>query len=203
MDSFQVTSITDFDKKRRRVLLEGSLALVLFPCDIRRLGIEEGGYLSRDMLDEIGELLFRRARERILELLEFSDKTEFELRTRLNREGYPEEAVNRALTAIQRYGYINDESYGRQYAQARASGKSRRQIMNGLLQKGIDRELAEKILNDQPVDEERQIRRLLEQKGYLGRKLERKEQERAVAMLARRGYSFDAVRRIMDCFEPE
>ena len=89
MDSFQVISITDFDKKRRRVLLEGSLALVLFPCDIRRLGIEEGGYLSRDMLDEIGELLFRRARERILELLEFSDKTEFELRARLNREGYP------------------------------------------------------------------------------------------------------------------
>ena len=43
MDSFQVISITDFDKKRRRVLLEGSLALVLFPYDIRRLGIEEGG----------------------------------------------------------------------------------------------------------------------------------------------------------------
>lgn len=203
MEKFRVISITEFDKRKRKVLLEGNLALVLYPGDIRKLGIEEGESLSQSVLDEIEELLFRRARERILGLLEFSDKTEFELRSRLIREGYPENAVGRALAAVQRHGYINDEAYGRRYAQAKASGKSRKQILTGLLQKGIDRELAENLLKDQPVDEEGQARRLLEQKGYQGRKLEKKERDKAAAMLARRGYSFDVIRRVLGDFSEE
>ena len=201
--SLRVLSITEFDRKKRRVLLEGDLALVLYPGDIRKMGLTEGGSLSAETADQIMKLLCGRARERILGLLERSDKTELELRSRLNREGYPQEAIDRALEAVERYGYIDDESYGRRYAEAKAGTKSRRQILEGLLKKGIDRQLAEDILKDQPVDEENQVRRLLQQKGFQGRKLEKKEREKAAAMLARRGYSFDTIRKALEYPEGE
>ena len=42
MSEVRILSITEFDKKRRRILLEGDLALVLYPSDIRKFQIEEG-----------------------------------------------------------------------------------------------------------------------------------------------------------------
>ncbi len=203
MSLLKVLSITEFDKKKRKVLLSEDLALVLYPGDLRKYQIEEGSSLSAESVQEITNLLCRRARERVMGLLEISDKTEFELRSRLKREGYPEEAVEKALEAVRRYGYVNDEAYSQRYAQNRSRSKSRLQIVNGLMQKGIEREKALEILEEIPIDEEGQIRRLLEQKGYWGRKLERKEMERAAGMLARRGYSFDAIRKALNSSDTE
>ena len=190
MGALQILNITEFDKKRRKVLLEEDLALVLYPSDIRKYRIEEGGKLEQETLDA-------------LHLLEFSDKTEAELRARLKREGYPEPAIESALSMVLRFHYVDDESYGIRYAQAHSNHKSRRQILNGMLQKGIDKELAEQILENQNIDEKGQVQALLEKKGYWGRKLDRRERDKAAGMLARRGYSFDAIYSIMEKMEED
>lgn len=203
MGSLRVLNITELDKKRRKVLLEEDLALVLYPSDIRKYRIEEGGMLKQETLDLLIQALCSRARERALHLLEFSDKTEAELRARLKREGYPETAIESALSMTLRFHYIDDESYGVRYVQARSGRKSRRQILNGMLQKGIDKELAEQILERQDIDERGQAQALLEKKGYWGRKLDRKEREKAVGMLARRGYSFDVIHSVMGDMEDD
>lgn len=203
MGSLRVLNITELDKKRRKVLLEEDLALVLYPSDIRKYRIEEGGMLKQGTLDLLIQALCSRARERALHLLEFSDKTEAELRARLKREGYPETAIESALSMTLRFHYIDDESYGVRYVQARSGRKSRRQILNGMLQKGIDKELAEQILERQDIDEKGQAQALLEKKGYWGRKLDRKEREKAVGMLARRGYSFDVIHSVMGDMEDD
>ena len=70
-------------------------------------------------------------------------------------------------------------------------------MMNSLLQKGVSRELAEQILEEQNIDEKAQVQTLLEKKGFWGRALERKEYERAVGMLARKGYSFEVIHSVM------
>ncbi len=203
MGALQILNITEFGKKRRKVLLEEDLALVLYPSDIRKYRIEEGGKLEQETLDALLQALCSRARERALHLLEFSDKTEAELRARLKREGYPEPAIESALSMVLRFHYVDDESYGIRYAQAHSNHKSRRQILNGMLQKGIDKELAEQILENQNIDEKGQVQALLEKKGYWGRKLDRRERDKAAGMLARRGYSFDAIYSIMEKMEED
>ncbi len=197
MSRLRVLSIAEFDKKRRKILLEGDLALVLYPSDIRKFRVEEGMFLEEKALAEIMEILCARARERALHLLEFSDKTESALRTRLTREGYPEQAVESAISMTLRFHYVDDEAYGTRYVQSHSQSKSRRQMMNGLLQKGVSRELAEQILGEQDIDEKAQIQTILEKKGFWGRTLERKEYERAVGMLARKGYSFEVIHSVM------
>ncbi len=203
MGSLRVLNITEFDKNRRKVLLEGDLVLVLYPSDIRKYRIEEGRIMERETLELLLHTLCSRARERALHLLEFSDKTEAELRARLKRDGYPEIAIESALSMTLRFHYIDDESYGVRYAEARSGHKSRRHILNGMLQKGIDKELAERILEKQDIDERGQVQTLLEKKGYWGRKLDRREREKAVGMLVRRGYSFDVIHSVMGDMEDD
>ena len=65
------------------------------------------------------------------------------------------------------------------------------------MQKGIDKELAQQLLENEEIDETSQIRELLEKKGLWGRTLERKEYEKTVGMLARRGYSFEVIHSVM------
>ena len=55
MGALQILNITEFDKKRRKVLLEEDLALVLYPSDIRKYRIEEGGKLEQETLDAVLE----------------------------------------------------------------------------------------------------------------------------------------------------
>ena len=43
----------------------------------------------------------------------------------------------------------------------------------------------------------------MEKKGYWGRKLDRRERDKAAGMLARRGYSFDAIYSIMEKMEED
>lgn len=203
MGALQILNITEFDKKRRKVLLEEDLALVLYPSDIRKYRIEEGEKLEQETLELLLQTLCSRARERTLHLLEFSDKTEAELRARLKREGYPEPAIESALSMALRFRYVDDESYGARYAESRSRHKSKRQILNGMLQKGIDKELAEEILEQQDIDEKGQVQALLEKKGYWGRKLDRKERDKAAGMLARRGYSFDVIYSVMGDMEDD
>ena len=193
MSRLRVLSIAEFDKKRRKILLEGDLALVLYPSDIRKFRMEEGMLLEEKVLSEIMETLCARARERALHLLEFSDKTESALRARLAREGYPEQAVESAVSMTLRFHYVDDEAYGTRYVQSHSRSKSRRQMMK----KGVSRELAEQILEEQNIDEKAQVQALLEKKGFWGRALERKEYERAVGMLARKGYSFEVIHSVM------
>lgn len=197
MSRLRVLSIAEFDKKRRKILLEGDLALVLYPSDIRKFRMEEGMLLEEKVLSEIMETLCARARERALHLLEFSDKTESALRARLAREGYPEQAVESAVSMTLRFHYVDDEAYGTRYVQSHSRSKSQHQMMNSLLQKGVSRELAEQILEEQNIDEKAQVQALLEKKGFWGRALERKEYERAVGMLARKGYSFEVIHSVM------
>ena len=52
-------------------------------------------------------------------------------------------------------------------------------------------------VEEQDIDESAQIRSLLEKKGFWGRALDRKEYEKAVGMLTRRGYSFDAIQGVL------
>ena len=72
MSRLRVLSITEFDRKRRRILMEGDLAFALYPGEIRKFQIEEGTVLDEDTFEKLMEALCLRARERALHLLEVS-----------------------------------------------------------------------------------------------------------------------------------
>ncbi len=98
-----VVEIVPVDKRRSKVILDEDFTLVLYRGEIRKFGIEEGTPLSEETYQEIlNEVLFKRARERVLFLLKSSDKTEQELRRKLKDGGYPKEAADYAIDFFKR-----------------------------------------------------------------------------------------------------
>ncbi len=193
-----VMEIVPLDKRRSRVFLEEGFALVLYRGEIRRFGIEEGKPLTEDTYQEIlTGVLYKRARERVLFLLKSSDKTEQELRHKLKDGGYPQEAIDYAIGFLKEHRYIDDLDYGCRYVEFHSDRKSERQIRYELQKKGLDKEMIREILKEQPVDEETQIRAYIRKRCLDPEAMDAKELSKTMAALGRKGFSYDAVRRII------
>lgn len=93
--------------------------------------------------------------------------------------------------------YLDDGEYAARYIERNQRKKSRKQMVFELRQKGIDEETLNAAFEENPVDEEEQILRLLEKKGYRGEEAEREEKQKISAYLARKGFAYEAIQRAM------
>ena len=66
-----------------------------------------------------------------------------------------------------------------------------------LAARGISRELAQECLDETELDERAQIERLLKKRGYDRDQADQKEQQKTMAFLSRRGFSYEAILDIM------
>lgn len=146
----------------------------------------------------------RTVRECALALLEFRDRTEQELRQKLKEREYSAEEIDETVLFLKEYRYLDDEAYAGRYIRSCAARKSRRQIRAELERKGVSREVIDLQLQEEEVDEDSQIRKLLVKKGYEpGKRMEPAEYRRIMAALGRRGFSGEAIRRVVESMRDE
>lgn len=194
----QITEIIPFGKTRCRVLTDGDLVFVVYKGELRRLHLTVGAELAEETIGKVLlPMLTRRARERLVFLLKDADKTEAELRRKLREGGYPESCIEGAVAWAREKHYVDDRRYAAWYAEYHARGKSRRKLLYDLEARGISREIAEEILEAQPVDEEAQIRKELEKRHFDPLTAEPDTRRKFLAALARKGYSWDTIRRVL------
>ena len=70
----------------------------------------------------------RTVRECALALLEFRDRTEWELRQKLKEREHSAEEIDETVLFLKEYRYLDDEAYAGRYIRSCAARKSRRQI---------------------------------------------------------------------------
>ena len=146
----------------------------------------------------------RTVRECALALLEFRDRTEWELRQKLKEREYSAEEIDETVLFLKEYRYLDDEAYVGRYIRSCAARQSRRQIRADLEHKGVSREIIDLQLQEKTVDEDSQIRKLLQKKGYVpGKRLEPTEYRRIMGALGRRGFSGEAIRKAMESMREE
>lgn len=191
-----VSEITPLSGGRYLIILEDGISFPLYRRELDAYGIETDRELSEaDYCEIMQELLPKRARLKAMHLLEAMDRTESQLRRKLEELRYPEEIVTDALGYVKGFHYIDDLRYAVRYLEFRREGRSMRQLMTELYQKGIPRELIEQAAAQvEPPDEEQQVRALLLKKHYDAATADRKETERMYRFLARRGYSPSVIR---------
>ena len=132
-----VTSIKEITSKRRAVYVDYEHVFALYAGELRKFGIKEQSYISEDVYDEIMTVLSKRAVIRGMNLLKNKDYTRAEFIKKLKDGYYPDKAVDAALEYIDRYGYIDDDRYARNYVAFKAPVKSRRIIEQKLKEKGV------------------------------------------------------------------
>ena len=86
----RIVSIEPLNRRKSRVLTDEGPAFALYNGELEAYGLTLDGELDGEMYERIlREVLCPRAKERMLHLLEASDRTEAELRRRLREGGFP------------------------------------------------------------------------------------------------------------------
>jgi regulatory protein len=127
-----------------------------------------------------------------LRYLSYRPRSESEVRNYLRQRNYPADTVANVLVKLRSLDYVNDESFARNWALARArnQGYGPKRIAQELRAKGIDQRTSREIVRKtfEEENQESHAKRLLTRR-FKGQNLEdAKVLRRAAAFLQRRGY---------------
>ena len=195
---YLVTEIFEINKKKRRVYINYDSAFSLYIGEIIKYKIKKDLPINNEIYDEIvNEILPKRAKLRAMNLLKDRDFTEHALRGKLKEGYYPEDSIRIAIEYVKSYGYIDDRRYVENYVNFKSVSKSRYQIKNFLLQKGIDKDLILEVCDEFYATSENSERDLVE-KLILKRKIDifnitRDEKAKLLGYLTRRGFRIDLI----------
>ncbi|MEM6731407.1 MAG: regulatory protein RecX [Myxococcota bacterium] len=118
-----------------------------------------------------------------------------ELQQRLARRGYPEDEVRDAIELVDEYRYIDDEGLAAAVQrEAERTGRGARWVQQTLMR----RQIAAKPPDSGEDEAMERARALLERRYGAPRSLDTKDRGRAYAFLARRGFTPDAIRTLLD-----
>jgi regulatory protein len=138
-----------------------------------------------------------RATEAALVFLAYRPRSEKEVRDRLRRGGYAQEAIDYVISRLHEWRYLDDEDFARRWVENRTAHRPRgkRLLQQELRHKGIDSETAREVIADADVDETGAAEALARRRlpAYAGDD-PAAIRRRLAAYLARRGYSYDIIR---------
>lgn len=140
---------------------------------------------------------YLRAKKRALWYLERSARTEKELYDKLVTAKFSKKAAAKVIARLKELNLVNDEQYAKLYTeQCIDKNISKREIYARLINKGIKKELISLTLEETECDEVGQIKALIDKKytRYLTDLKDRKSVQKLYAALARKGFSFGAIR---------
>ena len=204
-----ITEMTELDKKRCKVFIDGEYAFVLYKGEIRDYSLKSGAEINESIYDEImSAVLPKRAKLRAMNLLQKKDYTEKQLRDKLLEGMYPAEIIDDAINYVKSFKYIDDYRYARDYITYHMENRSRSRIIQDLLGKGLSKgvisgAMEEIYAEDEGDAEINQIRALLVKKHYEPENCDYKEKQKIMAFLLRKGYSMSLIRKVMSTDEYE
>lgn len=191
MKGVVVSEVEQLSKGKRRLHLDNGETWILYAGEMHTCALEEGVELTDVQYEQIRhDIIGKRAKKRVMHLLERMDRTEQGLRKKLLEGEYPEDLVEDAIAYVKSYHYVDDARYADCYIRLRGESKSRGKLLMELQQKGIDRELAGRVLAEyeEERDEPQMIQELLQKRHYDPQTASMQEQRRMYGYLMRRGF---------------
>lgn len=191
MDGVIVVSVEPLSKGKRRLHLDNGEVWVLYNVELRACSLAEGTELTQAQYEQIRQdIIGKRAKKRAMHLLEKMDRTEQELRKKLLESEYPEDLAEDAIAYVKHYHYVDDARYADCYVRLRGAAKSRGKLLAELQNKGVDRDLANRVLAEyeDERDEPQMIRELMRKRNYDPQTASLQEQRRMYGYLMRRGF---------------
>jgi len=195
------------DEFRVNVYIEGEFAFGL------HLDLQMEHHLAPgdELTDEQITLLLRqdqtkRAIASALNLLSYRARAAGELKSKLRERGYPPEAIDEAIARIRELGYLDDRDFADRWVESRQAHRPRsaRMLARELQQKGVDREVIDETLEEAGIDEYGDALVMAERKAASLQGLDDATRERRLTgLLARRGYSYDVIRRVLQSLGSE
>ena len=200
-----VTAITGQarDPERLNVYLDDKFAFGLDREAAARAGLRVGELLDEARISELRAAdEIARATNAALVFLAYRARSEREVRDRLTKKGYAPTAIEAAITRVVDWGYLNDAEFARFWTENRVQNKprGRRLLEQELRHKGVAPVVVRETLDEAELDDDASALILARDRlrRDAGADLEPAVRQRRLAnFLARRGYNYDVIKRVM------
>lgn len=199
-----ITAIEPRRKSLSALFIDGEFAMNIDTETMIKSGYKLGREISDEELhDLIQSSENRRASEKALYLLEHRSHSQKELADKISRVT-TREAAEAAAQHMADIGLVNDEKFARDFAENMLGikGFSASRAMRELQQKGIEKELAQQIIEELAPDPVERIMELVNQK-YIRTLDDEKGCRRSIAALQRLGFRWDDIRTALNQFKNE
>lgn len=139
-----------------------------------------------------------KATKKAMSLLQHMDRTEWELRSKLQQAGFSDEAVEQAIAYVGSYHYIDDERYATRFVEIYRDSRSMQRIRQDLLKRHVPEQCIVFAIEGVAGDDSAALVKALEKLLRGKTELSYEEQQKIMAKLYRRGFRTDDIIRQID-----
>ena len=139
-----------------------------------------------------------QATKKAMSLLQHMDRTEWELRSKLQQSGFSEEVVEQAIAYVESYHYIDDERYATRFVEIYKDSRSMQRIRQDLMKRHVPEQWIELAIESVEGDDSVALTKALEKLLRGKTELSYEEQQKVMAKLYRRGFRTDDIIRQID-----
>ncbi len=207
MGSITEISVQKKNKNRCNIYIDNIFAFGVSNELIYKENLKVGMIIDEEKLKKIAyEENLINCKETALKIIERSYKTKKEMEKRLLEKGYNLEEINETLKFLERYNFINDESYTKAFIKNKTKTQGKQKIKYALKNKGVSEEIIEEELSNLDMKKEKEKANILALKKYnilIKRENHKyKIKEKIIRFLISRGYNYevakDAVKEMLE-----
>lgn len=195
------------DPDRRSIYIDGVFSVGVSSEVVLSLGLYVGLEVGEIELEAVAHREDRRkAINSAINLLGYRERTIGEIKQRLKSKGYPDDLIGEVIEELTRLELVDDEKFSKDWVESRGKfkPKSRTALVAELRNKGVDKELAERAVEDIDDDGEFEMAKSVAEAAVGKTSREGEALARYVSgVLARRGFNWEIIRRILDEIEPK
>ena len=207
MGSITEISVQKKNKNRCNIYIDNIFAFGVSNELIYKENLKVGMIIDEEKLKKIAyEENLINCKETALKIIERSYKTKKEMEKRLLEKGYNLEEINETLKFLERYNFINDESYTKAFIKNKTKTQGKQKIKYALKNKGVSEEIIEEEPSNLDMKKEKENANILALKKYnilIKRENDKyKIKEKIIRFLISRGYNYevakDAVKEMLE-----
>lgn len=191
------------NKNRVNIYLDNKFAFGLDADNFLKAGLKVGQKLSEEKIEDlISKNEFQKLLDRTFRLLSYRPRSEKEIRDYLKRRKSSPKSIEIIIEKLKRLNQINDEKFASWWVRQRITFRPRGKfgLSMELKQKGIGKEIIEKVVNEK-VDELPLAMKLAQKKLKTYQNLPKREfYQKMFAFLARRGFSWETIKKTVAKF---
>jgi regulatory protein len=204
--SKKITQILVQQKRGNRcsIFLDEEFGFGLHQDVVFQFGLKKGDSLTENQIEEI---LYseekKKAKERALNFLSYRDRSEKEMRTKLNQVGFEDNIIDVVIEDLKRIKLINDEKFALTFARNKLITRPMGEflIKQELFQKGISKDLIAQTVEE--IYEKKEQLSIALELAYKRKKIvtnldELKAKKRVSDFLLRRGFSWEIVSQVIE-----
>ncbi len=198
-----VSNLVYKGKTKVNVYIDEELAFQLYSKDLKYHNIVLGEELSYDTYNSIlKEVLLPRSKKKALNILQYMDRSEFELRKKLKDAFFPKEIIDITIDFVLGHDFLNDERYASNYIKYRKENKSWMFLKNKLQIKGIDDYILDKLYMQEYLESEQDpeliaIKKEVAKKAKNIDNLDYKEKNKIISSLYRKGFALEKIKQFL------